>query len=484
MSTLVAFTICAVGVIGLFYLNRGGGGRISKALWLPVIWLMIIGSRPVSMWLGVRDLASDDLASTLQGSSVDAGVYAFLMFLALSVLIQRRKRTVQYLVRMAPLILYSVYCLISVSWAPYPDPAFKRWAKDVGDVMMALVVATDANPIEALQALFSRIGFVLLPFSIFMIRYTATGRVFDPEGGPMNVGVNTNKNTLGLIVYIVALGTLWGIRRLLADRDAPNRKRRLIAQSVLLGFGVVLLWMAHSSTSIACFLLGGGLLIATNARFISGKPARVHALCATILVLGVVVLLVGGVGAVAGALGRQSTLSGRTLIWAALLPAASNPLFGAGFDSFWTSPDAQIFHRNLLNWYHAEQINEAHNGYIEVYLNLGWVGVVLISIVLLSGYRRAVAAFKYDRSVAGLLLAFVVGGAFYGITEAGFRTMTSMWIMLLMSIVCATGVSAGLWRARTTKSKLKSMSASPQSAYADDLAVNHDVPLGASLLKN
>ncbi|WP_109484797.1 O-antigen ligase family protein [Occallatibacter savannae] len=477
MSTLVAFTICAAGVIGLFYLNRDGSAKSSKALWLPVIWLMIIGSRPLSMWLGVRDLSSDDLASTLEGSSVDAAFYAGLMFLALVVLIQRRKKTAQYLVRMSPIVLYSVYCLISVTWAPYTGPAFKRWAKDVGDVMMALIVATDANPIEALQDFFSRIGFVLLPFSVFMIRYTATGRVFDPEGGPMNVGVNTNKNTLGLIVYIVALGTLWTIRRLLADRNAPHRKRRLFAQFTLMGFGIVLLWMAHSSTSIACFLLGGGLIVATNTRAISGKPARVHALCAAIVIVGAIVLLIGGMGTVAGALGRQSTLSGRTLIWAALLPAASNPLFGAGFDSFWTSPDAKIFHRNLLNWYHAEQINEAHNGYIEVYLNLGWVGVVLIGIVLLNGYRRAVAAFRYDRSVGGLLLAFVVGGAFYGITEAGFRTMTSMWIMLLTSIVCATGASSGLWAVRRTRSKAKSMSVSRQAGYGEAFAANSDVPL-------
>jgi len=404
------------------------------------------------MWLGVRDTSSDTLASTLEGSSMDAAIYAFLMAVGLVFLIQRRRRTTQYLVQMAPLIVYSLYCLISVTWAPYVGPAFKRWTKDVGDIVMALIIATEVDPIAALQRLFSRVGFVLLPFSIVMIRYTSGGRAFDPEGGPMNIGVNTNKNTLGLIVYIVTLGTVWSIRGLLSDRHAPNRTRRLIAQGTLLAFGLALLWMAHSSTSIACFLLGIVLLLATNSRLIRRQPVRVHMLCGGIVVAGLIALMVGGLGSVAGALGRQSTLSGRTLIWAALIPASSSPMFGTGFDSFWTSPEAEIFHRNLLNWYHAEQINEAHNGYIEVYLNLGWVGVALIATVLLSGYRRAVASFRYDASVAGLLLAFVVGGAFYGITEAGFRTMTSMWIMILTSIVCAIGASSGLWsKATTTK---------------------------------
>ncbi len=36
--------------------------------------------------------------------------------------------------------------------------------------------------------------------------------------------------------------------------------------------------------------------------------------------------------------------------------------------------------------------NEAHNGYIEVYLNLGWLGLGLIALILGQGYRRAVRA--------------------------------------------------------------------------------------------
>ena len=95
-----------------------------------------------------------------------------------------------------------------------------------------------------------------------------------------------------------------------------------------------------------------------------------------------------------------------------MFSAVSNPILGVGFDSFWTSPNAQTFHQNLdlLHWFHADQINEAHNGYIEVYLNLGWVGLGLISLVLISGYRSAVAAFRVgSASVGGLMLACIVG---------------------------------------------------------------------------
>lgn len=445
MSTLIAFVICSLGVWGLFYLNRNRSVRNSKALWLPVIWLLINGSRPATEWFGVRSTSGYTLQSTLDGSPLDAAVFGILIALGLIVLFQRKRMVNAYARKMTPIVLYLLYCLLSVAWAPYSGPAFKRWIKDVGDVVVVLIIVTDANPIVALQRVFSRVGFILLPFSVMMIRYTSIGREFDPQGAPTNTGVTTNKNTLGVIVFVISLGALWCVRSLLKNRNEPNRKGRLVAQGTLLVFGLMLLWMAHSSTALACFLLGSGLLLATDLRPIRSKPGLVHALCLGILLAGGITLLVGGTGAIAGVFGRQGTFSGRTDIWAALVPAQPHPLYGTGFDSFWTSPAAETFQQNLSNWYHAEQINEAHNGYIEVYMNLGWIGIGLISVVLISGYRRAVSSIRLNPSVGGLMLAYIVSGAFYSITEAGFRTMSPMWIFLLIAIISSAGIASGLW---------------------------------------
>jgi O-antigen ligase len=129
---------------------------------------------------------------------------------------------------------------------------------------------------------------------------------------------------------------------------------------------------------------------------------------------------------------------------------------GVGFDSFWTSPNATIFHQNLnlLHWYHAENINEAHNGYLEVYLNLGWIGIFLISTIMIGGYLRASKAFRRDPLVGDLFLALIISGAFYCITEVGFRTLSPMWIFLLLSFVGASGLQAGFFGKETRKSPL------------------------------
>jgi O-antigen ligase len=140
-------------------------------------------------------------------------------------------------------------------------------------------------------------------------------------------------------------------------------------------------------------------------------------------------------------------------MWSAMLGAVSNPIIGVGFDSFWTSPNAQIFHHSLdlLHWYHSEAINEAHNGYIEVFLNLGWIGICLIAGVLVTGYLRACSALRQYQEIGSLSLAFIMSGAIYSITEAGFRTLSPLWFLVLLAIVSASGVSNGILRREGTK---------------------------------
>jgi exopolysaccharide production protein ExoQ len=445
MGAQLAFLICSVGIAGLFYLDRDKSVRTSKALWLPVIWLWIAGSRAVSVWLGTGGGSAGALASTLDGSPMDAAIFEALIVAGVIVLFHRRK-TIALVKASGPVLIYFLYCMISTAWSPIPAPAFKRWIKDVGDLVMVLVIVTDAQPIAALRRLYSRVGFILFPLSVVLIRYTDLGRGYDPDGNPMNTGVTTNKNSLGLIVFVISLGALWHTRSLLLDKNAPHRARRLVAQGALLTFGIVLLQMAHSATSIACFVLGGGLMLTASLRAIRSRPGRLHALCLGILLAGALTLLFGGESLVTGALGRKSDLSGRTNIWRASIASADSPVFGTGFESFWNT-NAHKVARNpaLAGYLDMSNLVSAHNGYIEVYLDLGWVGVCLIAFILISGYRRAAKAFGRDPQFGSLILAYIVTGAFYSITEVGFRVLGPSWIFLLLAVVSANGVAAGLF---------------------------------------
>jgi exopolysaccharide production protein ExoQ len=457
MNIKIATLVCFVGIAGLFYLDRDKSIRTSKALWLPVIWLWIIGSRPLSAWLSIwfglnLDWSGKSIQGQLDGSPADAVAFAILLIAGIGVLVGRGRRTSTLLLANLPIVIYFGFCLVSVLWSPFPDLAFKRWFKAIGDVVMVFIIVTEPDPVAALQRLISRLGFLLLPASVLLIHYSPLGHSWDPDGNPMNTGVTTNKNTLGLITFLIALGVVWSFRLVLRSNRQPNRKRRIVAQGTLIAFSFAVLGMAHSATSIACFSLGAILILVTGLPSLRRSPGAVHAVVFTILLTGGLLMLFGGEGVVVHALGRQTNLTGRSDIWKAVIPACPNPLLGAGFESFWISPSAEEIYRHPVTF---NRVNEAHNGYIEVYLNLGLVGLSLIVWILLAGYRNAVAAFRRNPEIGGLMLAYSITAAFYSITEAGFRMLTPSWIFLLLAIVAATGTVSGYLPNRVPPRRLR-----------------------------
>ena len=81
------------------------------------------------------------------------------------------------------------------------------------------------------------------------------------------------------------------------------------------------------------------------------------------------------------ALGRGSSLSGRTVLWARLLEVHINPIFGTGFESFWLGERLE-----QLEGIFFFVPNEAHNGYLEIYLNLGLMGLFIIIGLFIATY--------------------------------------------------------------------------------------------------
>jgi O-antigen ligase len=393
------------------------------------------------VWLGSSPGAGTDLE--LDGSPLDRIFFAALLIVAICVLVHRGRRMFTFLKANLPILIYFLYCLSSILWSDFPGVAFKRWTKAIGDILMILIVITDEQPVAALRRLFSRTGFILIPLSLLFIKYYPNlGRGYDAwSGAASNFGVTLNKNILGVVTFVLLLGAVWRVIALLRSDEMPSHRRRhLLAQGALLALGIYLLTLANSQTSTVCFGIGAGMLFATSLRLLRRNAAAVHVLVlASVLTVGFVMLL-GGVTGISQALGRNSTLTGRTDIWADVLSMAPNPLLGAGFESFWLSPRVR---QGLSVLFPGVPLNEAHNGYIEVYLELGWVGVVLITWILLDGYRRSVKAFRREPVLGGLLVAYVFCAMIYSITEAGFRMMHPMWIFFLLAVI-GSNIAAGV----------------------------------------
>jgi O-antigen ligase len=396
----------------------------------------------VSEWMAPAIASTSNTGGRyLDGSPFDRNLLTILLLIGAVVLLLRGPRVSSILRANWPILLFFFYCLISIAWSDFPDVAFKRWVKALGDVVMVLVVLTDMNPSAAIKRLLARVGFVLIPVSVLFIKYYPEfGRAYETGFGywqPMYTGVTTTKNLLGMVTLVAGLGALWRFIHMQRAEDGARRKGQFLAEGALLVMVFWLLYMSNSATSLSCFLMAGTLVLVTSWAWVRRMPALVHALVFAIVAVSSFAVFSNSGGGLLGTLGRNSTLTGRTDIWNQVLSMVESPFLGTGFESFWLGPRLQKIWN--IWWWHP---NEAHNGYIETYLNLGWMGLTLLGVVLVTGYRNIIATFRTKPDLAEIRLAYFLVAIVYNFTESAIRTMNPVWIVFLLSIMAVPDAPA------------------------------------------
>ena len=431
MPPLLALILWFILLVALFWWDPAKGSKSPFALWVPLIWMFIMGSRLPSQWLGVQ--VGSAVQAMEEGNPIDRSIFFGLMLVALGILISRSFTWDIFFGRNLALTAFLLFALISVVWSDVPFIAFKRWFRDLGNYLMVLVVLSDPLPLDAVRTLLRRLAYLLIPLSILLDKYfPGLSRMFDPWTGiGMYVGVTTGKNLLGLDALLCGLFFFWDTVTRWSDRKDPRTKRII---RVNVGFFAMSLWVlntANSATCRVCMLLGCLVVVAAYSKFFRRHPGFLKVLIPSTFLL--YLLLAYGLnlnGAMAGAVGKDPTLTDRTKIWAFVLGMHTNPLIGTGYESFWMGSRLQWF------WDHADlgHLNEAHNGYLEVYLNLGLIGVILVTGLLISGYRNICKQLRSSLSLASLNLALWTIMLFYCVTEAGFRSGLMWDVFLLASI--------------------------------------------------
>ena len=249
---------------------------LSNALWIPLIWLLIIGSRPVSFWLGVQATGNQEL----EGSPLERMLFLLLIVAGLLVLIRRRVQWRNVIANNKWLFIFFLYLGLSVLWSDYPLIAFKRWIKDVGIIVMVLVVLGESDPIDAVKTIFLRCAYVLVPASVLCIKYFPNvGRYYAPWTGEVAYGgVTMNKNTLGITLIFYSVALLWNLLDLHDDQSRKGKKLEKPICLLLLGMIAWLFLKANSQTSFVCTLLGAGILLAMRLPSIRSRANRIEPL--------------------------------------------------------------------------------------------------------------------------------------------------------------------------------------------------------------
>ena len=413
----------------LFRMERQRVPRMSRELWVPLIWHFIVATRAVSTWFNPDTAASPE--AYLEGSPVDRAVFLALILAALAILVGRSASLMKIVGSNPWLVLFLVYCGVSTLWSDYSFVAFKRWIKEIGNVMMVLVVLTEKDPVAAAMAMLRRIAYLAVPLSIVLIKYFGDiGRQFTHSGDMMFVGATTHKNSLGILCGILIIVFLWHLLHNKRPATLWERSdRRLHILLVLLM--IWLMYLADSATSAMCAIVGIAVLVGMELPVMQRNYRHIGVVVVSLLVIGFLleysfdlwqVILTG--------LGRDATLTGRTVLWEQVLAMGTSPVIGTGYDSFWLGERVELFW-NMYYW----KPNQAHNGFLETYLNLGWIGVLLLTGVIVSAYRKIAAGMVRHDPYQILRLSLYVVVLLSNLTEAYFKGLAEVWFIFLLIAV-------------------------------------------------
>ena len=414
MPPILALVLTTMFVLWLLRRDGKTAGT-SYAFWIPMTWVTIISSRFVSEWFYVRSTSQN----FMEGSPIDQPVFLVLIILAVCVLLRRGVSARRVAAANIAVMIFLGYGFVSIMWSDFPWIAFKRWVKVVGHPLMVLVLLTEPKPKDALEALFRRLGFVLIPASVMLIKYfPSLGRGFSGwTGQAYNTGVTTNKNTLGALCCIVGLYFAWNVIVNRKQIPAERRQTEILTNLFFIGMVYWLMSIADCATATVALTLGIATMFLLGVEHLRRKQLLMYVAAAALFYIGVDSLL-NVTDAVIIALGRDPTLSDRTNLWEDILAMPLNPLVGAGFESFWLGD--RLLHLWTL-W--PFQPNQAHSGYIETYIQGGWLGVCALLILLSSYYRRAKAELMTTPATGRFKMAFLAILLLTNYTEATFKAL-------------------------------------------------------------
>lgn len=397
--------------------------NVTGAVWIPIIWMVIIGSRPLSAWLNMFGFNFSG-GSEEEGSPVDSCFYFAMIAISFYVLTQRQVTLREILQNNVWLAIFFLYCFLAITWSDHPFVSFKRWIKILGHPMVALVLLTEPDPEDALKSFFKRSAYIMLPISILFIRYYPEwGRFWSEWGIGQNCGITTNKNALGCLCLTFGFFFFWHFLNTLQLQKSKGRRDELFLCVGFLCMVAYLFKGLHCATALMALLVAMVILVLLGRPFVNRKLIGVYA------VAGVIVLLAadatfGLFDYILDFLGKDPTLTGRTELWKELLQFDINPLFGTGFESFWTGQRLQTL--AAAHWWKP---NQAHNGYLETYLNLGLVGLFILIGVIVTTYRKSrlefLTNFEWGRFRLSLLAAILL----YNWTEAAFKLLNGLWFL-------------------------------------------------------
>ncbi|GLK68836.1 O-antigen ligase family protein [Hansschlegelia plantiphila] len=401
------------------------GRRPAAAVgWRGALHLGLFVAFLAYVFIGTQPLADPSAAADrVDGSPLDRFVVLGMVFLALAALAANLREAGRMALRNPGLIAVVGFCLLSVVWSDYPDLTIRR---AMLLVFLTIAAAGIAVGVTDLRRFHTTLVVALTTVVILNLLVTAAA----PSRAITDLGVRgiyTQKNVAGIVSMIaVVVAATWAL--------GARRRRSVVLGLCAIVPAAAFLAISRSKTSIGLTVLALALLAVfalaekIGARFVLAVVLLLSlALAAALLTLAAFDF---DKTQLAIALFGDATFTGRDELWAFALNAAHERTWlGHGYGAFWdvgpgNDPLLRMDPGSWLGDIASGEINQAHNGYLELWLHIGLPAMIVAALVVAWGAARGVALAarrsigRPERAAIGALALLLVLHLLHNLTEA------------------------------------------------------------------
>jgi O-antigen ligase len=412
-------------------LNTQLFGRLCQRLEPALVVLLLIGA---------NDL---DCPSYIRGG-IKLASYASLPFLIMG----QRNRFAYVVTRDIPLLILLGTAVLSVFWSVAPDSTIEESKALVRATLFGAYLATRYTPKEQMQLLTWVIGLSAFPSLV-------VGVALPSYGTQIVNHVTAWKGIFTFKQYLARTMTIGSMVLLLTILD--SRKYRWVMLAML-SVTVVLNLLSTSKTGLGVFVLSiCSLPLYKVVKQKNYKQQTFLLIIVLILSTGIAVLILSNREfIVVDVMGKDLELNGRSEVWTlAIQKGLEQPWLGYGYAGFWSSEASDFV---LLNsWAELRSSGtrmHAHSGYIDLFLQLGWLGILLFMVSLLIVFIKIFSLLYLTKKIEYFwMLQMILIILFFNYTELITFLTPSIWWIYYVSISLSTAVE--LRRIKREKLKIK-----------------------------
>jgi exopolysaccharide production protein ExoQ len=337
-----------------------------------------------------------------------------------------RGRRHPHLNRLLPLAAVGLL-LSSALWSVEPSTTMTRGVAYLFVVVGAIGVAGLYGADQVMKLTASIIGFLAAVSLLLLFVRPDTVTI-----GSDFIGVFPQINVLGQAMVVGVLAGLHGMR------IGARPRVRNIGVTALCALVAVFSKSTTSSLTIFVFFA----LHCMGTLYIKGGARRILSVFLMIALALASILLMANSDLVFSLLEKDSSLTGRADLWPYVIDYVSEkPVLGWGFAGFWTGSNPRVSQISLaVGWY----VTEAHNGLLQLLLDIGFVGTALFLFLWTRNLALAVKCMNGLAPETGVsLLLLLAGTLLIGVSEQVLVTVDGLTVQFfLLGFTCEAKLRA------------------------------------------